>query len=226
MDPDQDAALAENMMRQVLQSLGVAVPNQIAFFVGEGGALPTRGSPSAAGYDLYAASDFIVPAENSIVHDTKIKWGGAPNCVLRICDRSGNAVKKHIGVVAGVVDEDYRGTIGVCLRNFGGVDQAFAKGDRIAQALLTPVLHPRIVQVNSEDELTTTVRGEGGYGSTGGMTLPAPALPVRETASDDADSAPPTTRKVLIAKSIPSSLSQEEKDHPDLGVGFSMPVAH
>lgn len=197
MSNDQESVTAEAMMRQVILLLGISAPTEIAFFVGEGGQLPTRGSSSAAGYDLYASDFFIVPAGKCVVHNTAIKWGGAPNCVLRICDRSGNAVKKDIGVVAGVVDEDYRGNIGVALRNFGQWDQTFEKGDRIAQALLTPVLHPTIVQVSSEEQLSDTARGEGGFGSTGGMSTPV--LPTR---------------------------TQEEIDHPDLGVGFVMPVAH
>ena len=196
MSNDQEAAAAEAMMRQVFHSLGISAPTKIAFFVGEGGQLPTRGSSSAAGYDLYASEFFVVPAGKCVVHDTKIKWGGALNCVLLVRDRSGNAVKKDIGVVAGVVDEDYRGNIGVALRNFGQWDQTFAKGDRIAQALLTPVLHPTIIQVHSEEQLSATVRGEGGFGSTGGMSTPA--LPTQ---------------------------TQEEIDHPDLGVGFAMPAA-
>ena len=100
-------------------------------------------------------------------------------CYGRIAPRSGLAYKKGIDVGAGVVDQDYRGNVGVILFNFGEeefkVDSRFffpfylyfqvEKGDRIAQFILERIWMP--VLVESAEKLEETVRGEAGFGSTG-----------------------------------------------------------
>ena len=85
-----------------------------------------------------------------------------------IWPRSGLAVKKGIDVFAGVVDSGYRGEVKVCLFNAGSVwsvpSVSIAKGDRIAQILFQPVPSFQLQEV---DSLSTTQRGEGGFGSSG-----------------------------------------------------------
>jgi dUTP pyrophosphatase len=78
--------------------------------------------------------------------------------------RSGLAVKHHIDVGAGVIDADYRGNVGVVLFNHADTDFSVSAGDRVAQLILEKIITPDVVEV---DDLDATVRGAGGYGSTG-----------------------------------------------------------
>ena len=78
--------------------------------------------------------------------------------------RSGLAYKKGIDVGAGVIDEDYRGEVGVILFNFGEEDFEVAPGDRIAQLILERIATPDVEVVA---DLDATDRGAGGFGSTG-----------------------------------------------------------
>eukprot|EP01048_Picozoa_sp_COSAG05_P005591 COSAG05_NODE_336_length_11205_cov_4.160544_1_plen_127_part_00 len=78
--------------------------------------------------------------------------------------RSGLAWKSHIDIGAGVIDADYRGNVGVILFNHGDDEFKVTKGDRVAQLILEKIITPPVVEV---DDLDATVRGEGGYGSTG-----------------------------------------------------------
>lgn len=80
--------------------------------------------------------------------------------------RSGLAWKHFIDVGAGVIDEDYRGNVGVILFNHGEVDFPVKRGDRIAQLVLEKISTPEVVEVESLDE---TDRAAGGFGSTGGF---------------------------------------------------------
>ena len=82
----------------------------------------------------------------------------------RIAPRSGLAVKKGIDVGAGVVDADYRGPVGVVLFNLGSEEFQVNEGDRIAQLVLEQIIMSPIEVVDKLDE---TVRGSGGFGSTG-----------------------------------------------------------
>ena len=80
---------------------------------------PTRGSARAAGYDLFSAYDYTIsPMEKAIVK-TDIQIAVPSGCYGRVAPRSGLAVKHFIDVGAGVIDEDYRGNVGVVLFNFG-----------------------------------------------------------------------------------------------------------
>ena len=82
----------------------------------------------------------------------------------RIAPRSGLALKKFIDVGAGVVDADYRGEVGVVLFNHGDQDFEVKMGDRIAQLILEKIDTPPVEEVQGLDD---TVRGTGGFGSTG-----------------------------------------------------------
>ena len=85
-------------------------------------------------------------------------------CYGRIAPRSGLALKKFIDVGAGVVDEDYRGELGVVLFNFGEEDFEINMGDKIDQLIFEKIKTPEIVEV---DTLEETRRGGKGFGSTG-----------------------------------------------------------
>ena len=126
---------------------------------------PCYMSEGAVGMDLYAAREgCLAPGEIKLIA-TGIKVAIPPGYELQIRPRSGLATK-GIGIVnsPGTVDNDYRGEIKVCLINHGRCPFAIDKGDRIAQAVLSPVARARIRCV---DVLDLTSRGEGGFGHTG-----------------------------------------------------------
>ncbi|XP_042903297.1 deoxyuridine 5'-triphosphate nucleotidohydrolase [Parasteatoda tepidariorum] len=141
-------------MKQVLRIAKLS-PNAIA---------PSKGSKLAAGYDLYSAYEYIVPAKGKVLAKTDIQVQIPPGHYGRVAPRSGLAVKNFIDVGAGVVDEDYRGNLGVVLFNFGSEDFKVNKGDRIAQLICEKICYPELEEVETLDE---TERGEGGFGSTG-----------------------------------------------------------
>ena len=82
----------------------------------------------------------------------------------RIAPRSGLAVKHSIDTGAGVIDSDYRGEVKVLLFNHSEVDFEVKEGDRIAQLVVERIYTPKVVVV---DELEESIRGKGGFGSTG-----------------------------------------------------------
>ncbi|GAC97482.1 deoxyuridine 5'-triphosphate nucleotidohydrolase [Pseudozyma hubeiensis SY62] len=135
--------------------------------------LPTRGSTHAAGYDLYSAEKVVLPSRGGRkVIQTGIHLAIPTGHYGRVAPRSGLASKHGIDTGAGVIDEDYRGLLGVLLFNFGDEDFTVNEGDRIAQLIIEKISTPDVVEVDSLDE---TLRGAGGFGSTGGFSAPAPA---------------------------------------------------
>lgn len=128
--------------------------------------LPTRGSALAAGYDLYAAEDALIPGHGQGMVATDITVVVPIGTYGRVAPRSGLAVKHGISTGAGVVDADYRGEIRVVLFNHSLTDFAIKKGDRIAQLVLERIVNAEIQQISAE-ELDETERGAGGFGSTG-----------------------------------------------------------
>lgn len=128
-----------------------------------GGKLPTRGDPDAVGYDLYAPADgFIDPLERKLIK-LGIKTAFTPGYVGKLFDRSGMGNKGML-TLAGVIDPSYRGEWGVILYNSTPTVYRYAVGDRLAQVLFWKVELPEVCLVQSLDE---TIRGEGGFGSTG-----------------------------------------------------------
>ena len=126
--------------------------------------LPVRGSTGAAGYDLAAAQSAVVPAHGKLLVKTGLSLSMPTGCYGRIAPRSGLALKKFIDVGAGVIDEDYRGEIGVVLFNFGNDDFEVNMGDKVAQLIFEKIKTPKVVETDSLEE---TGRGDRGYGSTG-----------------------------------------------------------
>jgi dUTP pyrophosphatase len=126
--------------------------------------LPTRGSAQAAGYDVYAARDTTVPARGKVLVDTDISIAVPLGTYGRIAPRSGLASKNYIDTGAGVIDADYRGQVKVLLFNHAESDFEIKEGDRVAQLVLERIWTPEVVEVQ---ELEESVRGAGGFGSTG-----------------------------------------------------------
>ncbi|KAM9645676.1 deoxyuridine 5'-triphosphate nucleotidohydrolase, mitochondrial isoform 1-T1 [Trichechus inunguis] len=125
---------------------------------------PTRGSARAAGYDLYSAYDYTIPPMEKALVKTDIQVALPSGCYGRVAPRSGLAAKHFIDVGAGVIDEDYRGNVGIVLFNFGKEKFEVKKGDRIAQLICERIFYPEIEEVQVLDD---TKRGSGGFGSTG-----------------------------------------------------------
>ena len=127
-------------------------------------ALPKRSTKGAAGYDLCAAQDCTIPASGKGLVKTGLSISFPPGLYARIAPRSGLALKRFIDVGAGVIDADYRGEVGVVLFNHGDHNFEVKMGDRIAQLILERIDTPPVEEVQ---ELDSTVRGSGGFGSTG-----------------------------------------------------------
>jgi len=125
---------------------------------------PTKGSAYSAGYDLYSAYDYKIKAKERCLCLTDLAFELPQGSYGRIAPRSGLAVKHFIDVGAGVIDQDYRGNVGVLLFNFSKNDFFIKKGDRIAQLICEKIFMPELVEMA---ELAVTARGSTGFGSTG-----------------------------------------------------------
>ena len=133
-----------------------------------GAKLPSYGTAEAAGADLYACLEEAVTIEpnDTAFIPTGIALEVPRHCAGLVYARSGLACKKGLAPAnkVGVIDSDYRGEIFVALHNHGTLAQIVENGERIAQIVITPVLQP---VYETAVALSDTVRGEGGFGSTG-----------------------------------------------------------
>ena len=137
-------------------------------FLRPGAKLPSFGSEFAAGADLYALADGDVvfqPGETKFVR-TGLAMEIPEGYAGLIYARSGLACKRGLAPAnkVGVVDSDYRGEVMVALHNHSTVEQKISAGERIAQLVVAPFLKATFTEA---EELNETVRGEGGFGSTG-----------------------------------------------------------
>ncbi len=134
---------------------------------GEGLKLPAYATSGAAGMDIVAAEDVsIAPGARHAVA-TGLAVAIPHGYEIQVRPRSGLALKHGITVpnTPGTIDSDYRGELKVILINHGAEPFAIARGDRVAQLVLAPVVQAAWDVV---EELDATERGEGGFGSTGG----------------------------------------------------------
>jgi len=126
--------------------------------------LPTKGSEDSAGFDLFATESVNIQPGDRMLIKTDIAIEKFPkNTYGRIASRSGLALK-HIDVGAGVIDQDYRGSVTVILINNGNEFFEIEPGMRIAQLICEKCSYPEIEEVY---ELSTTTRGDSGFGSSG-----------------------------------------------------------
>ena len=134
----------------------------------DGANLPRYGSAYAAGADLCACitEELVIKAGQTVLVPTGIAIELPMGLVGLIYARSGLASKRNLAPAnkVGVVDCDYRGEVMVALHNHGSVDQTVLPGERIAQLVIAPYITALFEET---DELSETVRGEGGFGSTG-----------------------------------------------------------
>ena len=130
--------------------------------------LPSYKTIGSSGIDLMALTDkpiTILPKKSYLV-PTGISVAMPKNYEIQIRPRSGLAAKNNISVLntPGTIDSDYRGEIKIILFNHGSDEFLINNGDRIAQIVLMPV---HKIDFEEVDNLPDTVRGEGGFGSTG-----------------------------------------------------------
>lgn len=130
--------------------------------------LPTYGSPYSAGADLYACidEDIVVEPGQTVFVKTGLAMEIPVGFAAFIYARSGLACKKGLAPAnkVGVVDCDYRGEVMVALHNHSNEARTVTVGERIAQLVIAPYYTADFLEC---DELSDTVRGEGGFGSTG-----------------------------------------------------------
>ena len=135
---------------------------------GEGLDLPGYATVGAAGMDVLSAEDVTLAAGARHAVATGLAVAIPPGFEIQVRPRSGLALKHGISVPnsPGTIDSDYRGELKVILINHGSVPFEVRRGDRIAQLVLAPVTQVSWLEVHELDE---TARGEGGFGSTGGV---------------------------------------------------------
>jgi len=134
----------------------------------EGASLPCYESADAAGMDLRALLPSPIrlgPGERALV-PTGLRLAIPRGYEGQVRPRSGLAVRHGVTIVnaPGTIDADYRGEVKVVLINLGQEPVEIGPGERIAQLVISPVVHTRVVRVES---LAETERGEAGFGSTG-----------------------------------------------------------
>ena len=130
--------------------------------------LPSYKTNGASGMDLMAfiKEPITLKPKSSCLVPTGISLAFSSEFEVQIRPRSGLAAKNNISVLntPGTIDSNYRGELKVILFNHGNVDFVINNKDRIAQMILTPVIK---MDLEETDNLPETVRGEGGFGSTG-----------------------------------------------------------
>ena len=139
---------------------------------------PTRGHPSDAGLDVYYCPQDpqevgrnLKPGD-SVILPTGLRFGVPHGYMLEVKNRSSLASKRSLIVGACVVDSGYDGEIFINIHNVGNEDQFVAKGTKIAQLVMIPVVSFRAIETASGDlyewyPITISDRGEGALGSTG-----------------------------------------------------------
>ena len=128
--------------------------------------IPKYQTSGSAGCDLISTVDVVIPLGSRRIIGTGLKMEIPSGFGAMVCSRSGLAAKHGIHVLNGngIIDNDYVGEIKVILHNAGQEDFIIKKGDRIAQLLFFPIFQA-IFQTATK--LAETIRGEGGFGSTG-----------------------------------------------------------
>ena len=144
----------------------------------ENAKLPTRAHEMDAGMDLfycsnndkklYETEDFHIPPKASRLLSTGIKVEIPYGYMLEVKNKSGIAYKRQLIVGACVIDPGYNGEVYINLHNIGSKTQVIKSGDKIAQAVLIPIVHCKVEEVETDKFLNFhSARGEGGFGSTG-----------------------------------------------------------
>ena len=124
---------------------------------------PKRATPGSIGLDLFTPTDMFIPAKEQVLIHTDLILVPTPGHYIRIASKSGLALKYRLTIEGGVVDPDYRGNIGVLLRNHSDQAQILEEGEAIAQVIMEKAAMPVVVEMKISMD---TQRGTGGFGST------------------------------------------------------------
>jgi dUTP pyrophosphatase len=150
-------------------NLSESVPVLVKRLVhGEGLDLPAYATDGAAGMDVLAAEDVELAPGGRHAVATGLSVAIPAGYEIQVRPRSGLALKHGLSMpnAPGTIDSDYRGELKIILINHGSDLFAIRRGDRIAQLVIAPVVRGSWLEVETLDE---TARGEGGFGSTGGV---------------------------------------------------------
>ena len=126
--------------------------------------VPAFAHEGDAGLDLCTVEKITVPAGGRATIPTGLAFEIPDGFVGLVWDKSGLAFKKGLTSLSGVLDSGYRGQLFLCILNTSKEDYVFEVGDKVAQLLIQPVERPQIYEV---EELSDSVRADGGFGSTG-----------------------------------------------------------
>lgn len=131
-----------------------------------GAIIPSYQTSGSAGFDLHSLNEYILKPGQRVLVETGLAFEIESGFEVQVRPRSGLALKNGISVLntPGTIDSDYRGEIKVLLINHSNEDFEIKKGDRIAQAVVCMVHRAEFVEVA---ELSESVRGQGGFGSSG-----------------------------------------------------------
>jgi dUTP pyrophosphatase len=179
--------------------------------------LPKRGSATAAGLDMYSSETVTVKPKTQHLIQTGISMEIAKHHFGKLEIRSGLALKHQLNLLAGVIDNDYRGEVKIILRNHGLEDFMVKKGDRIAQMLILPQPSYKVHAVDSLT--TTTIRGKQGFGSTGLWDAPITPSPITNTPSP-ADATP-----AITPTAIPNRIPPDKPYHQQNNQQVPRPVS-
>lgn len=153
-----DYPISEIVLPEDLE-LGVKV------MCGAGAVLPKYATPGSSGFDFIALEHVVLNRFIPTVVGTGLYFEIPTGYELQVRGRSGLALKGiTISNGVGTVDSDYRGEVGIILTNISQTPYMIEAGDKIAQGIIAPIARPELTQ---SDSLSATVRGVGGYGSTG-----------------------------------------------------------
>ena len=124
---------------------------------------PKRATPGSIGLDLFTPTDVFIPAKQQVLIPTDLILVPTQGYYIRIASKSGLAFKYGLTIEGGVIDPDYRGNVGVLLRNNSDIGHTLEEGKAIAQVIMEKAAMPEVVEMKIARD---TQRGAGGFGST------------------------------------------------------------
>ena len=142
---------------------------EVSIFTQLGAKVPTRATEYSAGWDLYANDAVVLGSNTTAIISTGVYLAIQSGWEAQVRSRSGLAAKENIFVLnsPGTIDADYRGEVKVILRNCDDYEKTIKRGDRIAQLVFARVPKVSWNVVEQIGDLPQTVRGQGGFGSSG-----------------------------------------------------------
>jgi dUTP pyrophosphatase len=125
---------------------------------------PAIAHPNDAGWDLFSAYDYVIASKEIVKVETDIALVFPPGYYGQVCGKSGLAVKCGVGVLAGVIDAEYTGSIGCILINHGKEEVHVKRGAAVAQIIPRELVSIPLRILKAEEALPTTARGAFGFG--------------------------------------------------------------